>query len=212
MRIVLALEHSKASSLSLSDSGHVRRCVMSLRMLNPARDILVLLSETRPRPSRFRSCLAYMRRCWIRMARREEQGRGDGGGTIVPSHMADIYENLGERERSGLCASAQRKPGESWKHPRLDPEGDIESLVYLSTDVEESKIRLMVQGEPQGWKVNERGGAGGLDWVTRRAGKDSRRKSSDGWDGLSFTLDPGSSRLPHLGCIGQLRCGADSLA
>lgn len=38
-----------------------------------------------------------------------------------------------------------------------------------------------------------------MDWVTRRAGKDSRRKSSDGWDRLSFTLDPGSSQLPHLG-------------
>lgn len=37
-----------------------------------------------------------------------------------------------------------------WKHPWLDPEGDIESLVRLLTDVEESKIQLMVQGEPQG--------------------------------------------------------------
>lgn len=47
IRIVLALEHSKASSsFSSSEPDPVRRWLMSLRMLNPARDILVLCSRT----------------------------------------------------------------------------------------------------------------------------------------------------------------------
>lgn len=90
-----------------------------------------------------------MRQCWVRVARREEQGRGDGGGLVPSSHRADIYAKVGERSKSGLCAQ-DGGPKQVWKHPGLDPEGDIESLVRLLTDVEESKIQSMVQGEPQG--------------------------------------------------------------
>lgn len=68
----------------------------------------------------------------------------------MPQVTWQTYMTRCESARVRGFARARRGPEKAWKRRWLDPEGDIESLVHFLTDVEESKIQLIVQGEPQG--------------------------------------------------------------
>lgn len=87
--MVLALEHSKASSVSLSESGHVFLWLMSLRILKLVRDILVISLANMP-STLSTECLSS----WHvvdQNGEEGEEGEKEMSCDVVSHHMADIY-------------------------------------------------------------------------------------------------------------------------